>query len=144
MKKLIAILTIAIVLVGAVFAAETHQLQITTTVGEYQPIFQLVYDTTKTNTTRQSLTPAQPTRDDNADGNDFRDGQTYTINSVIDASGTDITTTDFSDSVTARLGAKVKLAASATYTLTFRANPLVGETTGHEILPIAKQNTLRH
>ena len=44
MKKLIAILTIAIVLVSVVFAdGETHKLTVSTTVGEVIPSFQLRY-----------------------------------------------------------------------------------------------------
>ena len=41
MKKLIAILTIAIVLVGAVFATDNAAVKITVNVGEYVPTFKL-------------------------------------------------------------------------------------------------------
>ena len=43
MKKLIAILAIAIVLVGAVFAAETHTLRVKSDVGEVLPAFNLFH-----------------------------------------------------------------------------------------------------
>ena len=50
MKKLIAILTIAIVLVGAVFAdTETHGIKVRAQVGETLPSFQLSFSTFKTN-----------------------------------------------------------------------------------------------
>ena len=55
MKKLIAILTIAIVLVGAVFAdpktSEAHHLTVQATVSEVVPQFQLKLGTAVTNTT---------------------------------------------------------------------------------------------
>ena len=47
MKKVIAILAVMIVLVGAVFAAETHTIKVKSTIDEVLPVFQLMIDLTK-------------------------------------------------------------------------------------------------
>ncbi len=50
MKKLITILVILTVLVGAIFAAaESHQIKITVTIAEVVPAFQLKYKTANSN-----------------------------------------------------------------------------------------------
>ena len=50
MKKLIAILAIAIVLIGAVFATETHSIKIKADVTEVLPVFQMTIGQITTNT----------------------------------------------------------------------------------------------
>ena len=119
MKKLIAIVTIAIVLVGAVFAdtTENHKLQITAHVGEQAPVFQLVYDANhKTNTEDNA-------NRDNVVGADFS-STTYTVNSAIDKTAVDITTANITASVIAHLNSSVKLSEETPYTLTFKADSL--------------------
>lgn len=59
MKKLITILVILIVLVGAIFAAaESHQIKITVTIAEVVPAFQLKYKTANSNSNGTAFTNA--------------------------------------------------------------------------------------
>lgn len=55
MKKAITILAVLIVLVGAVFAAETHKLTVKADVAETLPAFNLAYDGKNTNTVKTNV-----------------------------------------------------------------------------------------
>lgn len=57
MKKLITILAIMMVLVGAIFAdSESHQIKITVTINETIPAFQLKYSTANSNSGKSVFT----------------------------------------------------------------------------------------
>lgn len=56
MKKVITILAILVVLVSAVFAAETHTIKVKANVEEVLPAFQLRYSTAKTNKGTDAVT----------------------------------------------------------------------------------------
>ena len=49
MKKAIAILAVLVILVGAVFAAETHKIKIDANIAEVLPVYQMVIGTVTTN-----------------------------------------------------------------------------------------------
>lgn len=125
MKKAITILAILAIVVAAVFATtETHNLQVVTEVPGSQPVFQLINgdDATKKTNTADNATK------DGVEGLDFA-ANTYTVDSAIDKTGTDISKNDVTGSVIARLNSYVKLANTTPYTLTFTANRLASSAT---------------
>ena len=114
MKKLIAILTIAIVLVGAVFA-ETHTVTVKTHVPLVEPVFKL---------TASAKPGEQGTAVNATDTNGTADwSATANYNTTIDGTETlDISTKDIIGTFTAVLANKAK--DGNPYTLTFTAGPI--------------------
>ena len=133
MKKAITILAVLIVLVGAVFADETHKIQIKSEVGVVLPIFQLSFVSGGTGTATT-----------NASKKTYENGVPSEL--TIDGDGAitvdDISQNELSVVFEARLLSNVKLAESAIYDLQFVANPLTGEATGYQVSPLASASSV--
>ena len=63
MKKAIAILAVLVILVGAVFAAETHKIKIQAVVNTVEPQYQMVVGNVKTNNSKVAYTDTAYTVD---------------------------------------------------------------------------------
>ena len=137
MKKAITILAVLIVLASAVFAAETHKIQIKSVVDPVYPVFQWVFVSgTGSNVEANTVF----TNDGEVEDTD--------TSYEIDCENAILLSSIAEDSLTvvfdARLLTDVKLARRAVYDLQFVAEPLVGEAQSYSVSPVLQGSSVSY
>ncbi len=130
MKKAITVLAIIAIVAGAVFAAETHKVQIKSVVDPVDPVFQWVF----ISGTGSDVTEGTVFTNDGEAVYDADEPYVIDGNNAIELSS--IAEEALTVVFDARLLTDVKLARGAIYDLEFVAEPLVGEAQSYSVSPV--------